>query len=259
MAQSIFEGVDEHIDTALNVKHIGTKAPHYARKRSALMVGRPDTINGAALLHKMGDQIEKNWSAPQRTPSAENWRWKKKDGLRVKNTSKEKILEKRIATNTNMNWVNQMPTASGLLNGTGGKLHNIDLAHQISLSEFELIELKWGSDTPLFAAFEILKYGLLYLFSRKHAFELGYALEDKPILKANAVALIVLAPFGYYGQYSSLTKWLGNELNTALNDYDPCSELGVRMSFRFELLHCDDPTTANINSLLNTGRAKLHA
>jgi hypothetical protein len=209
-------------------------------------------------LRKIADQIENNWAAPHRTPSVENWRWKKNRGLRPENASKEKILEKRIANIMNINRVNQMPTASGLLNSTGGKLHNIDLAHRVSSDEYEFIELKWGSDTPLFAAFEILKYGLLYLFSRKHAFELGYALEEKPILKANAVALIVLAPSGYYERYSSLTKWLDKELDAALNDYDPCSALGVRMSFRFELLHCDDPTTSNIKSTLSTGRAKLH-
>jgi hypothetical protein len=258
MTRSIFEGVDEYIDAALNVKEIGTKAPHYAHKSSALIPSRPDSFNGAILLCKIADQIENNWAAPHRTPSAVNWRWKKKEGLRPENPSKEKILEKRIARELDATWVNQMPTASGLLNSTGGKLHNIDLAHEISRGEYEFIELKWGSDTPLFAAFEILKYGLLYLFSRKHAFELGYALEDKPTLKANAVALIVLAPSGYYERYSSLTKWLGKELNTTLNDYESCLDLGVRMTFRFEQLHCDDPTTANIKSLLSTGRTELH-
>src|SRR6266446_6938635 len=124
---SILDGVDNHIDTALNVRHIGTKAPHYAHKSGALIAGRPDSFNATTLLRKIGDRIVKNW------------RWKKKDGLCPENASKEKILEKRIANIMNKNWVNQMPTASGLLNSTGGKLHNIDLVHQISQSEYELI------------------------------------------------------------------------------------------------------------------------
>ena len=197
--------------------------------------------------------------APHRTASSENWRWEKKPGRSGRNTSKEKILEKRIATELSSDWVNQIPTASGLLNSKVGKLHNIDLAHEISVGNYEFIELKWGSDTPLFAAFEIVKYGLLYLFSRKHAFELGYALENKPVLTAHAVSLVVLAPSGYYDRYASLTKWLGKELNAALNNYEACSDLGVRMSFQFDLLYCDNPTSANIESALSTGRAKLHS
>jgi hypothetical protein len=256
---SIFEGIDEYIDTALDVRHIGTKAPHYARKRSALIASRPDSFDCAALLRKMAERIEKNWAAAlHRTASAENWRWEKKTYRSDRNTSKEKILEKRIATQTDLTWVNQIPTTSGLLNSTEGKLRSIDLAHQISVAKYEFIELKWGSDTPLFAAFEILKYGLLYLFSRQHAVELGYLLEEKPLLRADAVALIVLAPSGYYGQYLSQTKWLGEELNAALNYYNPCSPLGVRMTFRFEQLRCDDPASADINALLSAGRAKLH-
>ena len=54
---SIFEGVNEYIDAALNVKHIGSKTPHYACQRSALIANRPDRFDGVALLCKMAEQI----------------------------------------------------------------------------------------------------------------------------------------------------------------------------------------------------------
>ena len=79
--------------------------------------------------------------------------------------------------------------------------------------------------------FEILKYGLLYVFSRRRAAELGYCGISKPILGARIVHLKVLAPFAYYECFR--TNWFQQETNRALSRL-PLD--GYLMDFKFEYM-----------------------
>lgn len=231
---AIFEGVDDLIDQALGVTRIGTTAPHYRHKSSALALnGKPPYFSASAILRAALDRIYENWHTAQRISprraSAENWRWKKQLHISDKNKSPEKQVEKRIAAICDENWVNQVPTASGLVNSSSEQHCNIDLVHRISANQIEFIELKYDSDTPLFAAFEILKYALLYVFSRAFAKELGYPFQGNPILDACFVRLCVLAPPEYYRSY--MLDWLQPELNAGLSSL---GLNGYKMDFRFE-------------------------
>ena len=103
--------------------------------------------------------------------------------------------------------------------------------HRLAPAEYEFIELKYESDTPLFAAFEIVKYGLLYVFSRHYAEQLGYSGVSKEILGARMVHLKVVAPFNYYTYFP--TGWLQKEIIHGLSHL-PLD--GYRMDFKFEYM-----------------------
>lgn len=234
----IFEGVDDLIDQSLRVMHIGTTAPHYRHKAAALSLkSKPYSFDAHALFAKMVARMHKNWSDAHdlnpRSPSDENWRWEKKLDMSENNRSVEKRCEKEIAAGCGEDWVNQVPTASGLLDGSSEKHCNIDLVHRIATTEYEFIELKHESGTPLYAAFEIVKYGLLYVFSRRYAEQLGYSRTSKEILSARLVQLRVVAPYAYYGYFPSKTDWLQKETNRGLG----CLPLdGYQMNFGFEYM-----------------------
>ena len=167
-----------------------------------------------------------------RGPSKENWRWTKNLKWSPRAEVDEKTIEKLISQECGPDWVNQVPTASGLLNHAGEKRCSIDLvwrireaeyefielkyrdSWRIREAEYEFIELKYRDSTPLFAAFEVVKYGMLYLLSRKHISLLGYTMAFNPLLWAKVVHLVVLAPPEFYLQYK--LKWLEDDLLSAL-------------------------------------------
>jgi hypothetical protein len=216
----IFEGVDTLIDRALRVTDVGNSTEkRYATKTSALRLQqKPYGFDASDLCKTILGKIEANWrnglAEVDRFGSRENWRLEKQLYISDRNQSPEKQLEKLIVNELGADWVNQVPTASGLINSTANKHCNIDLVHILSAAEYELIELKFGSDYPLSAAFELLKYGIIYLFSRKVAQQLGYSREEKPLLFADRIHLIVLAPYQYYSGYN--VRWLEAELSRGL-------------------------------------------
>jgi hypothetical protein len=231
---AIFDGVDDLIDRSLGTGHIGTTLPHYRHKTAALsLTSKPTGFGIRPLMEAIANKLFQNWSLGQemrpRRASAENWRWEKKLWISNANTSMEKRCEKLVAAECGENWVNQVPTASGLINGTSERHCNIDLVHCAGPYDYEFIELKYDDSTPLFAAFEILKYGLLYVFSRDFMKELGYSFEEKPVLAARSVHLCVVAPANYYTGFHM--KWLQDEINAGLRSF---VTRGYRMDFHFE-------------------------
>jgi hypothetical protein len=242
----LFEGVDLLIDKALRVTDIGKGSDRrYATKTCALrLTAKPYAFDAAELCRAILLRIERNWRNSQgdtvRLPSRENWRLEKQLYIADNNRSCEKILEKAIVSELGEEWVNQVPTASGLLNSTANKHCNIDLVHIITPNEYELIELKVPSsdtpDTPIYAAFELLKYAMAYTFSRKFAAVLDYTIEEKPLLFATWIHLIVLAPYQFYGNYQ--LRWLERELNRSF----ATGSLGdiPAMDFRFEYFRVVD-------------------
>jgi hypothetical protein len=113
------------------------------------------------------------------------------------NTSDEVRLERTIVKTCGDNWSNQMPVESGLISPGKGKVA-IDLVHRDGLSSYSFIELKVRTNNPLYAAIEILQYGLLFVWSRDNLEQLGYVIKKQPVLSATSVRLEVLAPADYY-------------------------------------------------------------
>lgn len=238
---SICSGINEIIDHHLGVEDIGSE-PHYVHKTSCLRLSKepPKEFNVARMLSEMLECLEKNWEiSPRRTyaePSNENWRFKKQLHISKKNTSPEKILEKKIVSIASNNWVNQIPTASGLWDHKSDRHRNIDLVHRLGPKEYAFIELKVGSDNPLKAAMEILLYGILYIFSRR---QYDQSLKrKKELLQAETINLRVLAPLKFYDRYN--LAWLEVELNSGLKSFlSALDDIKFDMDFRFEAFPSD--------------------
>jgi hypothetical protein len=99
--------------------------------------------------------------------------------------------------------------------------------HKDGEARFEFVELKIDSDTPVFAAIEILVYGLLWLLSRRDRELLGY--QSNPILDAETLRLSVLAPGTYYPGCPIAP--LSRAINEGLHTLGP--RFGISMDFRF--------------------------
>jgi hypothetical protein len=124
-------------------------------------------------------------------------------------------------------WVNQVPTASGLVSPTNDRHRNIDLVHRLAPGRYEFIELKLGSDTPLTAVMELLQYWSLYLFARRNYRQLGSRPE---MLDADQVHLRVLAPQPYYNRYD--LRWLEPEINAAVKGIGKNCGILVDLAFQ---------------------------
>jgi hypothetical protein len=216
----VFAGVDCLIDHALGVTGFGSSIPHYRGKKAALALrSRPSSLKTIELIARMRSEILANLEDPEARwrvegASWENWRWKKNLKLTPRAVVDEKTVEKLVAAECGDCWVNQVPTASGLLDKTSETHCNIDLVKRTAENSYEFIELKYDDATPLFAAFEILKYSLLLLISRERCEDFKYSRERNPLLWARTVNLVVLAPANYYAPYS--LRWLEEELSSAL-------------------------------------------
>ncbi len=237
---SILSGVGGLVDAWLQIEPEG-KPPYYRHRTAANALTRRDSpITGTQeFLAASYTQIHNNWlaaiDAGYTNPSKENWRWKRHPELGDGNTSPELKLERAIVNACGDNWSNQMPTASGLVGPATDKRAAVDLVFREDSSTYSLIELKVASDTPLFAAIEILMYGLLFVWSKNNREELGYDVEAQPVLAASKVTLGVLAPGSYYDGFDLTT--LASTLDSGLNAFGKQHEL--KLGFEFCQLGAD--------------------
>ncbi len=235
MVKSIIDGVFEIIDEGLNLFNIGT-SPHFKHKKSCLVTKKtPATFDANKVVSRIYEQLVANLKNPDnrfhsRGPSKENWRFEKIPNIVEHNPSKEKTLEKTIVKLPLLSdWVNHVPTSSGLITSSSDGQRSIDLVHRLEKGAYEFIELKVGSDTPMSAAFQIVIYGLIYLMSRQ--FYTNQCIDSKEILKARKVHLQVLAPQDYYSDYS--LEWLENELNRGLKTLVSGKFNNIEIDFTF--------------------------
>ena len=121
-----------------------------------------------------------------------------------------------------------MTIASGLIGPRVHKRTAIDLV-KLEASRANLIELKWGSDCPMAAAFQILRYALVYLFSRDMRHDFGY--EDKAIMHVQRIGLAVLAPQEYYrnGNFGFVATGIQDGLKALCDSRSD----GLEMTFQF--------------------------
>jgi len=231
---SILTGIGDLVDDWLKIEPKG-KPPCYRHRSAAIeLTGRDIPITGTpAFLEASYTQIHNNWlaaiDAGYSKPSRENWRWKRHLNLSPASKSPELRLERSIVSVCGDDWSNQVPTASGLVGARVDKRAAIDLVHRQDPTSYALIELKVDSDNPLFAAIEILIYGLLFVWSRNNLERLGYDAQAQPILAATAVSLNVLAPESYYRGYD-LTI-LGSALNSSLAEFGERKTVGLGFAF----------------------------
>jgi hypothetical protein len=222
---SLLEGVEEATCVALGIARL--------RHKSALLSLR--IPGGLDLARTVYDKVASNWgashAAANKDRSRENWRWSLQTYISPANRSPEVMLERAIAKAcVDDAWANQIPVASGLVTGANDGRRAIDLVQRRGEGHYELIELKIASDTPLYAAVELLGYACLWLLAR----------EDPPVtqpefLDAKRLDLRVLAPAAYYAPYQ-----LGQvERSIATGVRSLGRGAGVDMTFEFDVLPDD--------------------
>ena len=117
------------------------------------------------------------------------------------------MLEKAVAILADQGhmpgWFNQCPVATGIADPSADGGRRVDLVHLCGPT-LRLVELKWMSDTPPFALFEVLEYGLAYLLARLHRKELG--LEARPLMRDGVrhVRLEVVGPRDFFANSNQL-------------------------------------------------------
>lgn len=222
---SLLQGVNAAVCGALRIANL--------RHRSALhSLQIPAGIDIASIVHEV---IAANWSAggasENKDRSRQNWRWTLQPQIGGANRSPEVVLERAIAAACaaagRKDWANQIPVASGLIEGASDGRRAIDLAQRMDDGSYVLIELKIASDTPLYAAVELLGYASLWLLARKDP-----PATNPLLLAAERIDLRVLAPSAFYAPFKLRT------LERAVHD-GICSlgaANGVQLSFAFDVL-----------------------
>lgn len=192
-----------------------------------------DRIDVARLLF---DVIAENYvrggATLNKNRSQQNWRWCSiQSEIGAANRSPEVVLERAVAASClragRVDWGNQVPVASGLILGASDRRRAIDLVHRRGERHFEFIELKIASDTPLFAAIEIIGYACIWLLAR----------GDRPsrlsaLLEADQIDLRVLAPAAFYAKYElqAIESSLCRSLDALGGSH------GVTLTFGFDVL-----------------------
>jgi hypothetical protein len=231
---SILKGVASHVDDWLEISPIG-RPPYYRHKTAANeLSARTSPIAGTReFLELSYRQIDSNWQRAKDSGNSinsnQNWRWKRHLELSPKNQSPELLLERRIVNEGGENWSNQMPVASGLVGPATDKRAAVDLILRVNESRFSFIELKVGSDNPLFAAIEILLYGLLFVWSKNNMDVLGYDAVKQPVLAATDVTLCVLAPKEYYSNCDLAN--LSEAINGGLQSFESRNRINLAFEF----------------------------
>ncbi len=234
----IFDGVDEVIDETLGVLEVGDGSPHYRHRTSLKRLSQPPKdLDPGALVGEIYSIIEQNWMVARsrcpREPSVENWRFTRETGMSERAPHREVVLEKTIARDAGTEWANQVPVASGLIDSVSNKRNAIDLVHRARAGVYEFIELKTTDNTALFAAFEILRYGLVYGLTRLNMGVLGAKAQSDNVLDAREIHLRVLAPTEYYKDAE--LAWLEAAINCGLKTWTSSRpDLDLVMSFRFD-------------------------
>ena len=193
----------------------------------------PGSAVGSDVAYCVYDEIETAFSRlvanPYRPPSLQNWRLDS-PRLGCRDARGEVGLERAlVGACVNIgrrDWWNQVPIASGLVNGSAGKRRAIDLVKHRGGRAYEFVELKIASDNALYATVEILQYGFVWLLSRQFRVSLGYSAES--LLDANDVRLNVLAWKSYFQDVDFNAFEAG--ISTAVHEIGALQ--GMSMAFR---------------------------
>lgn len=162
-------------------------------------------INGKEFVQRLFNSMASiGW---KETPGS-NWIWREMHTKpSEENDSQEVLLEHEIIKLGSKRWTRQMSTASGVdmtqdgKRTRGNRRRAIDLVYDQSNGGFSFVELKVSSDSPIYALFEILGYGLAYWHSRQE--KLDHGVEASRIMLAERIDLVVLGPVSWYRDNAS--------------------------------------------------------
>ncbi len=181
------------------------------------MVRPLDGICGKDDIGAILDQIQENCPIPW-SKSKKLWKLRRTLGMCENNCSTEILLERSVALlaqNGHMNdWYNQCPVASGICGPENYKGMCIDLVRwEPEKQRWCFIELKWNSKNPIAAVRQILRYGAIYLYCRRHNDKLNFV--DDKLMSATNIVLQVVAPEKYYTDHHGLHRKVPDSLKQA--------------------------------------------
>jgi hypothetical protein len=259
---SILKGVDEVIEQRFSIRvcqnphDLSVAALKNFSRRHRLGVDLPATIE---LLYR---RIERNWGRAAPRGKAENWRWERQKKISPKNKGPEIRFARAVANFADCSWANHIPTSSGL-SLKGGEFsqdssRSIDLGHSDG-SRHELIELKAGQkcQSAVFAAFEILISGLLYIFSHQHPSAYKYD-STRQYIRSTVIDLIALCPAHCYSRGDF--QWLQQDINRGIELVTGYTATDLTVRFAFQKLppfHWTDEEHRDLITYLQAQDAEL--
>ena len=223
---------------------------------TTLLENLPHDAEICGCIEAVYKQIADNYKNGTDSYSSQNWRFTLETDIFDKNSSSEKALEKVIAKSMfdldKSSWANQVPVASGLVFHNRDTKSCIDLVHELGKGTFEFIELKIASSNPVYAAIEVLVYGIVYVFFRAGGPEenrvTAKVVHDRKLLTAKKIHLKVIAPADYYRPYNKMhLNALASSFSDAINALARKKISGISMSSSFEEFPAKKPL---INSFL---------
>ena len=254
--RSILDGTDSIINNALGILS-GGRALSWHDKASAHCLGSTPTGDGAVqFVAAVIDRISRNWGGALRG-SGQNWRWCPVVDQHVQGG--EVGLQKSIVKHCGPQWVNAIPTASGLLPAPcEERQRNIDLGFMRNENECELIELKLadGHQYPLSAAVQLLQYACLYLHARQNAERMA-TVRNAFLMGVRVVHFQVLSFRPFYTGFE--LRRLEQTLHDGLSGV--AMRQGLTISFQFthfpESFSWDDSNIVDLQRAAN-GRVGLY-
>ena len=196
---SLFAGTDRLICSALGIQR------REQLNDRALPIEPLSEETAARLLSRLYERMAGNVPARIEGRSDQLWQCRRATGIADRNRSQETLLEKAVANLAEQGhmpgWFNQCPVASGIADPHNDNRRAVDLVH-LSGDTARLIELKWASNTPVHALFQVLEYGLAYLLARLRKSEFG--LDDRQLMHVRHIGLEVVGPRAFFGAGSWL-------------------------------------------------------
>lgn len=208
---SLFDGTDQVVCRVLGIQR------REQLRDPDLRLDRLSAESASRLIGDLYDRMATNYSGRARSTSKQLWRRRRATDLRDDNRNTETLLEKAVANLAESGhmpgWFNQCPVASGLTDPYADRGRRIDLVH-CDGATVRFVELKWASDTPAQALFQVLEYGLAFLFAwlRKGEIELG----QRYLMRVRQVGLEVVGPREFFGkgQHADLFATMSRALAT---------------------------------------------
>lgn len=190
---SLFHGTDQVVCRALGIARRGSLSN---------ASGSPESLSSAAasaLVRDLFACLEGNYPGQPRSASQELWACRRATLVDAGDRRAETLLEKAVANLADAGhmpgWFNQCPVGSGVVDPYADGSRCIDLVH-CEADKARFVELKWASQGPAYALFQLLEYGLAYVFARLRRHELGVA--NRPLMSVDEVRLEVLGPGKFY-------------------------------------------------------------
>lgn len=220
---SLFDGIQTLVGEVLG-------AP--TKNRGIFETRKPTEADGALVVNAAYGVLSKRFESTLHRQSRSKQNWRTIPQLAEWVAEKHEVdLERRLVkARKKGDWWNQMPVASGLVDSKLDHALRIDLAHSRGPGSYAFVELKIDSDNPVYAAVEIVLYGIAWLLSRYHRESLYRGRILAP-LEGKNVGLYVLAPRRFYRNFQRDAFQTG--LDTAIRDLASRPEFDVEMSFRF--------------------------